>query len=122
MKKLSFHNFKTRSIFPGLMVFLITCMLQLSAYSQSEGSFWTDVSENAITAQGARYTIPQKYRVLSLNVNAMHQLLAHAPQEKNTDLRSSSVIITLPLPDGKLARFRFVESPIMEPELAAKFP
>ncbi|HEY6975552.1 MAG TPA: zinc-dependent metalloprotease family protein [Chitinophagaceae bacterium] len=106
----------------GLVLLIATLISCSKVYSQSSGSFWTDVPENAIAARGIRHTIPQKYRTMSLNVNGMRQLIAQAPQEKNTSLRSSGVIITLPLPEGKLARFRFVESPVMAPSLAARFP
>jgi len=48
--------------------------------------------------------------------------LAAAPQENVVPLRESSAFITLPMPDGSFARFRIVESPVMAPALAAKFP
>ena len=101
---------------------LLTLICYSKVYSQSTGSFWTDVNENTIAAGGIRYTVPQKYRTMFLDVKGMRQLLTQAPQEKNTSLRSSGAIIALPLPDGKLARFRFVESPVMTQSLAAQFP
>src|SRR4051794_22575571 len=122
MHNLTLNRRPAQTLASGLMLMLITLYCHSHVYSQSTGSFWADVSENSIAAQGIRHTVPQKYRTMSLNVSDMRQLFSQAPQEKNTSLRSSGAIITLPLPDGKLARFRFVESPVMAPSLAAQFP
>jgi hypothetical protein len=48
--------------------------------------------------------------------------LGRAPKESSQAVASSDSVISLPLPDGTLARFRFVESPVMHPALAARFP
>ena len=69
--------------------------------------------------------MPQAYRALRLNAEALDQLLARAPQESPDSpelLAQSPVVISLPLPEGGFTRFRIVESPMMEPALAAQFP
>jgi hypothetical protein len=48
--------------------------------------------------------------------------LSQAPNEKKVLIGESSCIISLPLPNGNIQRFRIVESPIMAEELAAAFP
>src|SRR6185436_1825225 len=65
---------------------------------------------------------PRSFQALSLNHGALRSLLARAPHERAQRAAASPVIISLPMPDGSFARFRFVESPIMEPGLAVKFP
>jgi len=95
--------------------------LPLLANSTND-SIWADTAPSAISAQGERVIIPQKYRAVTLNVNALQQLLQATPLERSATAQSAQVIFGLPLPDGTFGRFRIVESPIMEPELAAKFP
>src|SRR5262245_28727020 len=65
---------------------------------------------------------PQKFRPFNLNPAAVAALLNRAPSEASQRVGSSLTEILLPMPDGLLTRFRFVESPVMAPELAAKFP
>src|SRR5581483_6323789 len=57
-----------------------------------------------------------------LNQAALGALLQRVPLEFSTAAKSAPVEMTLPLPNGKFARFQIEESPIMEPGLAAKFP
>ena len=59
---------------------------------------------------------------VQLNRNALVALLRQAPLEFTKAAKSAPIVIHLPMPDGAFARFSVVESPIMEPELAAKFP
>jgi hypothetical protein len=57
-----------------------------------------------------------------LNKTALQTILSGAPPEFSTVGEKSRVILTLPMPDGTFERFAIKESPIMAPELAAKFP
>lgn len=93
-----------------------------NAQAISPDGIWTDTPQNRPAAQGERVIIPQKYRAVTLNVSALQQLLQATPLERSATAQSTQVIFSLPLPDGTSGRFRIVESPIMAPELAAKFP
>ncbi len=58
---------------------------------------------------------------VQLDRDALAALLRQAPLEFTRAATSNPVVIPLPMPDGTFAKFRIVESSIMEPELAAKF-
>lgn len=65
---------------------------------------------------------PARFKAFDLDRNQVRAELRRAPKEGRTRVAQSDFVFELPLPDGSLARFRCVESPIMEPELAAQFP
>ncbi|MBP7474929.1 MAG: hypothetical protein KA810_06680, partial [Pyrinomonadaceae bacterium] len=83
---------------------------------------WQDVAESVVLSSGERQIVPESYRVLKLNEDLMKSTLAQAPPETEKDSRARQLVITLPLPDGRLSRFRVFESSIMEKGLADKFP
>jgi len=62
------------------------------------------------------------YRALSLNEIAQREVLRQVPMELTKEARQTQVIMSLPMPDGSLARFRIEESPVMASRLAALFP
>lgn len=64
----------------------------------------------------------EKTRLHRLNAAGLRNLLNRAPKEAQGKGIKDGEEISLPMPDGSFVRFRFVESPIMEPELAARFP
>ena len=83
---------------------------------------WYDVGEGEFTVAGDRWIVPQAYRTVGLNVEALNTVLAAAPMEFTPAAAVSDVVLELPLPEGGYGRFRIVESPVMAPELAAMFP
>ncbi len=95
---------------------------------QKPARFWQDVSEEAVTdaklqnAKTANRTlVPSIYRTLQFDRAALEASLSAAPPEFSIPMTDSPVL-EIPMPDGTSARFHFQESPIMEPELATKFP
>lgn len=72
-----------------------------------------------VTELGA---VPKSYRTVSLNATAQRKVLSHAPLEFTKAAEKIQVVMTLPMPDGTMARFRVEESPVMAPQLAARFP
>ncbi len=92
------------------------------AHDKSNDGLWSTIAESTISDQGERRIVPQIYRTVALNLEALKQLLKQTPMEFTEAARNSEVIISLPMPDGTFSRFRVEESPIMEVGLAAKFP
>lgn len=69
-----------------------------------------------------REIVPTTYRTLAIRKEAMGALLSKAPAEAAAKSLADGVEILIPLPEGGYGRFRVLESPIMEPGLAAQFP
>ncbi|MBK6622301.1 MAG: T9SS type A sorting domain-containing protein [Saprospirales bacterium] len=87
-------------------------------------TFWTEADPQSLAfPESARMDIyPQQYRTLELDMPALQQALAGAPLEFSTGARKAAVLVELPFPDGRMEPFLVVESPVMKPGLAAKFP
>jgi hypothetical protein len=87
-------------------------------------ALWRDIDASTLLANtgGARIIKPRRFRTLALDSVGLRAKLARAPMEFTAAARAGRIEISLPKPDGTLARFLTEESPVMEPGLAAKFP
>ena len=90
--------------------------------AQSNQGLWKPVIENNIPLSGKRDIVPEKYKTFKLDINSLKNILASAPLEKNITADNSTVIVSLPMPDGSIQKFKVVESPIMEEALQISFP
>jgi hypothetical protein len=57
-------------------------------------------------ASPSRDSVQSNRRAVTLNENAQRKLLRHVPMEFSKAAERDQVVMTLPMPDGKLARFR----------------
>lgn len=90
----------------------------------SPDGVWRDVSEATVQASGTgqRLVVPQAYRTVALAPAALAAILDRAPDEVPGGLPRSEAVLSLPIPSGGFGRFRIEKSPVLEPDLAAKFP
>jgi hypothetical protein len=80
------------------------------------------VNEADIATRGQRHLQPEKYRTFRLDQGALANVLNSAPLESSGQAKATVVILTVPTPDGTIARFRLEESPILAPDVAAQYP
>lgn len=108
-----------------LLLLPIGTLIFVAFARQMAGSngIWTDIREgqHRIDAE-ARRIVPDQYRLLEVDVSQLKAQLAQAPLEQLGSNQSDAAVVSLPLPNGEFGRFAVVNSPIMAPELAAKFP
>ncbi|MCA9869157.1 MAG: hypothetical protein KC487_02040, partial [Anaerolineae bacterium] len=73
-----------------------------SAASQPPPSsdVWYDVDESDLPVAGERWIVPQSYRTVGLNVDALQAVLDAAPMEGTPAAATSDVVLSLPLPEG----------------------
>ncbi len=114
-----------RVVFLGVVFLLLVAVVSRQATasvwaSPSPDDLWVDVTEATINA--TRQLHPDQYRVLRLNTAVMQAQLTQAPLESTVPAAGSPVMVYLPLPYEGYGRFQIIESPIMAPELAAKYP
>ena len=76
-------------------------------------------SATPVTRGGQDATPPETYR---LDQTALQAALASAPLENTAAASGALPVVAVPGADGALHRFSVVESPVMEPALAAKVP
>ncbi len=96
-----------------------------TASARAEDPLWQELapaSLDALRIDHQSWPAPKHYRAIQLNEAALTDILANAPMEFTEAAKDPQTEIALPMPDGAFARFRFVESPIMEPKLAEQFP
>ncbi|HEU5132785.1 MAG TPA: zinc-dependent metalloprotease family protein, partial [Pyrinomonadaceae bacterium] len=87
---------------------------------QSSDALWRDVNPEKVSQQQQQAAgRPNKYRSLSLDTIHLQSLLRRAPREFT---EAESPIISLPMPDGSMMRFKIHDSPIMEEGLASRYP
>ncbi|MBK7376320.1 MAG: hypothetical protein IPJ02_12385 [Chitinophagaceae bacterium] len=103
--------------------FIALVLFSVSISLSAQNAFFTAVSENAISlASGSkRVIVPTKYQTIKADNNQLRSFLWSLPSEKNINPNTAPVM-EIPMPDGRVARFRVWESSIQEPGLEAKFP
>lgn len=100
----------------------LICLLCLTSILKAQNTdFWTKSSDNQVPLRpnNQRVTIPLKYEVWKLNFQQLKTQLDLAPME-NT-ISEKKVIVSLPMPNGKLVDFEIHESPVAHPDLMHKY-
>src|SRR5215470_9932283 len=95
-----------RRAFTAISLLLLTLSARLHAEEASHGA-WTKVPD-----------APRKFQ---LDRAALARALAVAPREGTEAARGSEVVVQLALPDGTLARFRVLESPILSARMTQQY-
>ncbi|MDZ4809172.1 MAG: M12 family metallo-peptidase [Bacteroidota bacterium] len=74
-------------------------------------------------SNGNRVIFPEKYAGFVTDISNLKDFLWTLPSEKSiNDNRNLAPVMSIPMPDGSVARFRVWESNVMEPGLAEKLP
>lgn len=92
-----------------------------SAQDNSSDSLWRFEEKTTATVQLQEGPI-RSFRRVGLSTTTLTSILREAPLESSPDATRKRTILTLPIADGTLSRFSIVDSPIMAPELAARYP
>jgi hypothetical protein len=105
-----------------VLVFLLQSLIALGTFAQTLTNPWQNIKESEFRLKGTRYIIPSKFRTVALNIPVTQRILNSAPVENLQAPVNSRTILSIPFPEGKEVDFYITESPIMAPELSAKFP
>lgn len=104
-----------RGSFFGVMA----CSFLATLASADADRAWQLASPSDVARAEAVRSLHGSTAVFRLNRKEQQAVLASAPLENS---QRAAPVVMLPRPDGGLEAFSVVESPIMEPELAAKYP
>ena len=120
MRLIRVAGFVTPSVVAvGLFLFIFADGGRLAA-TVSPDAVWETAGENSSSVSTP--TSPADSFRVALNAPALGQILARAPMQSVQDLRKSPAVLALPMPDGSFQRFHIEESPVLDADLAARYP
>jgi hypothetical protein len=105
-----------------LSVSLLSLAALVSHSAFADRAFWSELDQSKVPAVAERFTPATTGRTLSLQHSALAARLREAPAERTTRVPESKFTVDLPMPDGSFDTFRIVETDVMAPELAARYP
>lgn len=99
----------------------ILLLASFAVFSQSK-SIWKPINETSLSSEAKvkRSSFPRDYELFQLDLNSLKASLVNAPMRDSKE--KSKLIIELPNAEGQIEHFRVMETPCMEPALAAKYP
>src|SRR3954471_10462890 len=104
----------------------IAVVAPAAAFGQSASDVWDPVAGTLPASRGGAPADvqPDNYRAFTLDQSALGDKLDNAPAVglRARALAKNAITLSLPAPGGGFQRFEVQESPIMEPELAARHP
>jgi subtilisin-like proprotein convertase family protein len=100
---------------------IILLLAGFAASSQSRG-IWKPITETELSSEAKvkRSSFPRNFELFRLDLNSLKASLLNAPMRDSKG--KSQLIIELPNAQGQIEHYRVVETPCMEPALAAKYP
>lgn len=111
------------SALPALIFGALLFVCPARAQTAPESDLWQPVEQASQKRLSSETWVqPKAFRTVQLQHSRLRPLLGKAPKESAQTLIASDALISLPMPDGTQTQFRFVESPVMHPDLAARFP
>ncbi|MEE9303783.1 MAG: zinc-dependent metalloprotease family protein [Thiotrichaceae bacterium] len=108
-----------------IRISLLALFITFNSALVHANTIWTDVkSNNQQRNSTSLFLMPDSYRLLQLNEDAIKNDLSNASKTATTGKTSSQPTqqIELPLPDGSMLSLNISQSNTMAPELAAKYP
>lgn len=92
------------------------------AFANANEKLWNNANQN-VAGQKYKSALPEKFRTVQLDFDGVKKLLANAPiQNTIGSNKSKGLEISLPMPYGGFESFYVTQTPMMEDELAAKYP
>ena len=115
-----------RAIQALCLAVVVAACAPAAAFGQSAGDVWDPVAGTLPASRGGAPADvrPDTYRAFALDQSALGDTLDAAPAVglRARALAKSAITLSLPAPSGGFQRFEVQESPVMEPELAARHP
>lgn len=104
-------------LLPGLLIWGAT-------FAQKKINCWAPLAAKNINIPESQQVavLPVRYQLFGLRPAELTEALNAAPLEFTEKAQTAPVELLLPAPDGSLRGFDIALSPIMAPELAAKYP
>jgi Metallo-peptidase family M12B Reprolysin-like/Secretion system C-terminal sorting domain len=96
-------------------------LLQVESSFAASNLYWEEASITGFNSSQERQFYPEQYRALHLDINAIRAALALAPKEFTVS-HKNGLQLAFPLPDGTFKTYSVVETEVMHPQLAAKYP